>query len=88
MKKSKMSQSQMIHMRGDFTFTYICKCCGDNKPSGAYRAGSGGTCNTCRKLKDTKDQTFINKRRQAIFDKDIRDAEREHDFMTDRELRG
>ena len=74
--------------RNNFQITQKCSVCPETKPVAAFTAGNKGMCNVCKAMKNTIDQVLVNKRRKLMFDKEIRDANREHDFMTDRELRG
>ena len=86
-----MSAAQKLYLRGD-SFPCFCNGCKEYKPSAAFTSGNKGSlkglCNGCVSRATIKDQAFIIKRRQIMFEQDIKRANDVNNFMSEKELRG
>ena len=84
--KKEMTREQVAHLRGDFSIVHTCKECQEVKPVNAFTYGSGGLCNVCKAKRRNTDQAFIDRKNKVEFDRDIRRANSEYDWPSDKQL--
>lgn len=73
--------------RDKFKITHQCTSCKEIKPIGGFSNGNGGVCNVCRVRKRKTDQAFVDRKNRLIYEKEIREANKEYDFLSERELK-
>ena len=73
--------------------------CGEEKPVGSFLSRNKdkpmkgldkktkGLCSVCRSIRDSKDQSAIRRERSVLFAAAMREANKKHVFLTERELR-
>ena len=75
-------------LRDKFEITHQCTACKEIKPPIGFSSGNGGVCNVCMARKRKTDQAFVDRKNKVIFEKEIRKANMEYDFLSERELIG
>ena len=83
-----LNKEQIKLLRGDFSITHTCVSCEEEKPVNAFTPGKKGLCNVCVCKQRNTNQAFIDRKNKVLFDREMRKANSEYEFMTDRELRG